>query len=227
MVGVGIDANKHLGQCRAFTMPVFTAAWWGYGKKLLSVTLKSRRFRFHKEGDNVGWLQIRIVEGVRKCGRRMSGSSSSQSQQFWMSPSGLLLAVLTGSAFSIPGELTGTTAAEAIPEAKHLSVLTHNVHEWPSTCKTGFGCVFTCCSADPRDHREKPFLPLPPHFLPARCLCLPLPSELLFKLFSLNILEVWFQDKEENKYVLVVGRKKSVEACCIPATQNRRSSGLI
>lgn len=152
--------------------------------------LQSGRFRFHKEGDNVGWLQTRRVEGVRKCGRGMSGSNSYQSHRFWMSPSGLLLDVLTSSRFSVTGELTGATAAEAIPEAKHLSVLTHNVHGWPSTCKTGFGCAFTCCSADHRDHREKPLLPFPPHFLAACCLCLPLPSELLLKLFSLSIWEV-------------------------------------
>lgn len=81
--------------------------------------LQSGRFRFHKEGDNVGWLQSRRVEGVRKCGRGMSGSSSYQSHRFWMSPSGLLLDVLTSSRFSVPGELTGAAAAEAIPEAKH------------------------------------------------------------------------------------------------------------
>lgn len=58
----------------------------------------------------MGWLQTRIGEGMRMCGRGMSGSSSYQSHQFWVSPSGLQLAVLTGSRFSTPGELPGTTA---------------------------------------------------------------------------------------------------------------------
>lgn len=171
-------------------MPVFIATWCGwkrsYGKKLLPLMLQSSSVRFHKERDNMGRLQTRIAEGVRKCGRRMSGSSSYQSYQFWMSPSGLLLGVLTGSRFSIPGELTGATAAEAAPEAKLLPAPHHNVHEWPSTCKTGFGCLHLLLSRSQREAVSSFSSSFP-------CCMLPVPASpirVILKLFSLNILEV-------------------------------------
>lgn len=70
---------------------------------------------------------------------------------------------------------------------------------------------------------------LPPHSLAGHCVCvvcLPIQSELLSKLSSLNILKVCFQDQQEKTFVLVVGRIKQEKPTESLDTQNRSSVGL-
>lgn len=163
--------------------------------------LQGGRFRFHQEGDNVGWLQTRIVEGVKDCGRGMSGSSSYQSHQFWMSPSGLLLSVLTGSRFSLQEPLQ----RQLLRPDTCLSPLTKFVGGLPSA-RLALAVSSPAAQQIPEiTERRHFFLFLLISLLHVACACL-YHQSCFWSCFPWTSWK--FDFKIKKKSVLVVGRKK-------------------